>query len=101
VSIRRREKIFLPFFKLKKGGGGWLRLQSSQMVCFQTKNPKFGQTLEGLRWENVDISWPFGIFYDHFCKFCVHLVHFPGFGIMLSRTIWQPWQHDFGDNEDG
>jgi hypothetical protein len=29
------------------------------------------------------------------------LVHFPGFGIMLSRTIWQPWQHDFGDNEDG
>jgi hypothetical protein len=29
------------------------------MVCFQTKNPKFGQMLEGLWMVKV------GIFYDH------------------------------------
>jgi hypothetical protein len=53
------------------------------MVCFQTKNPKFGLILEGLAMENL------GIFYDHlvyftaignmlwpFGVFCGHLVYF-------------------------
>jgi hypothetical protein len=31
--------------------------QGCQMVSFQTKNSKFGQILEGLRWENVDIFY--------------------------------------------
>jgi hypothetical protein len=44
---------------------------------FSNQKSQFGQILEDLRWENVDISilWPFGIFYGHFGTFCASLVH--------------------------
>jgi hypothetical protein len=71
--------------------------QDCQMVYFQAKKSQFGQMLEGQRFENVNI------FYDHLKyytdigailwplgKFCVHLVHFCGFGIMRQEKIWQP-----------
>jgi hypothetical protein len=56
---------------------------------------QFGQILKGLKWENVDI------FYRHleyfrdigdilFVVFCVHLVHFSGFGIMYQENSGNP-----------
>jgi hypothetical protein len=65
---------------------------------FQTQNPILGKFWRALDWKLSiyfygrleyftdiwDILRPFG-------TFCVHLVHFPGFGIMQHRKIWQPW----------
>jgi hypothetical protein len=66
---------------------------------FSNPNPQFGQILEGLRLENVDIPilWPFGIFYRHLGCFmtiryiCVPLVHIFRFWYHVPRKIWQPW----------
>jgi hypothetical protein len=72
--------------------------QGCQMVCFQTKNPKFGLIFEGLWMVNV------GIFYDHLEYFmaiwnnlwpfgivCGHLLYFSRSGMFGPRKIWQPW----------
>jgi hypothetical protein len=72
--------------------------QGCQMVCFQTKNPKFGSILEGLWMVNA------GLFYDHleyfkviwynlwpFGTVCGHLLYYSQFGMFEPRKIWQPW----------
>jgi hypothetical protein len=72
--------------------------QGCQMVCFQTKNPKFGYILDGHWMVNV------GKFYDHLEHFmaiwynlwpfviaCDHLLYFSPFGMFGPRKIWQPW----------
>jgi hypothetical protein len=68
------------------------------MVCFQTKNPNLGEFGRALDWkmfiyvfyghleyfvEIWDILWPFGIF-------CIHLVHFFGFGIVYQEKSGNP-----------
>jgi hypothetical protein len=72
--------------------------QGCQMVCFQTKNPNFGEILEGLAMENLGIFYdhmvyftairnilrPFGIFYDH-------LLYISPFWYFVPKKIWQPW----------
>jgi hypothetical protein len=73
-------------------------LQGCQMACFQTKNPKFGQILEGFWMVNV------GIFYDHLENFMaiwynlwplvVICYIFPDFGMFGPRKIWQPWTEE-------
>jgi hypothetical protein len=80
-----------------KKGLGWNQTkrprdrQGCQMVYFQTKNPNLGKFWRALDWKLLlfyghleqftviwDIFWPFG-------TFCVHLVHFSGFGIMYHE----------------
>jgi hypothetical protein len=71
--------------------------QGCQMVCFQTKNSKFGKILEGLEMEDI------GIFYEHlghFTFFCYILLtfgivcgnweYFFPFWYFVPRKIWQP-----------
>jgi hypothetical protein len=67
------------------------------MVYFQTKNPNLSKVFEGLGLGNVNIFfghleyfkvywgilWPLG-------TFCVHLVHFSGFGIIIPRKSGNP-----------
>jgi hypothetical protein len=64
---------------------------------FSNQKSRFGQVLDGLRLENVDIFYghlehftaiwynlqPFGIV-------CGHLVHFPGFGIICQEKSCNP-----------
>jgi hypothetical protein len=44
--VRRCEVV--PWLSTIRSGGFGRLEQGCQMVCFQTKNPKFGQILEGL-----------------------------------------------------
>jgi hypothetical protein len=38
-----------------------------------------------------NVSWTFGILYEHLAHFFVHLVHFFRFWYHVQRKIWQPW----------
>jgi hypothetical protein len=63
-----------------------------QLVYFQTKNPNAGKFLKILIhfmaiWNILQI---FGIFYDPFGTFCVHLIHFSGFGAMHLEKSGNP-----------
>jgi hypothetical protein len=71
--------------------------QGCQMVCFQTKNPNLGKFGMALEWKKLlnfmaiwSILWRFGIFYDHFGTFCIHLVHLSGFGTMYQEKSGNP-----------
>jgi hypothetical protein len=67
--------FFLP--KVKGHFQGEASRQGCQMAYFQTKNPylgKFGRSFNGMCWY---ISWPFGIFCDHFVPFLVIWYIFP------------------------
>jgi hypothetical protein len=77
------------------------------MVCFQTKNPNLGKFVMVLDWKmfiyfmtiwNIDMIRNIGMTFGYFISlgtFCVHLVHFSGFGIMyVPRKIWQPLLHN-------
>jgi hypothetical protein len=71
--------------------------QGCQMICFQTKHPRFGSILEGLRMVTVGIFyvhleyfmtiwftlWPFG-------TVCGRLLYFYQFAMFGPRKIWQP-----------
>jgi hypothetical protein len=68
--------------------------QGCQMVCFQTKSPNLGKNFRASDWKMLIFLWPFGIFYDQSGTFCVHLVHFSSFGIMLQEKSGNPDQHN-------
>jgi hypothetical protein len=64
---------------------------------FPNQKSQFGQILEGLRWENVDILrafwnivWTFGIFYRHLVIFVFIGYNFSGFGIMYQEKSGNP-----------
>jgi fatty acid desaturase len=75
--------------------------QGCQIVCFQNKNPSFGNFFfwgGDLAMENL------GIFYDQlvyftaivnilgaFGIFCGHLVYFSPIWYFVPWEIWQPW----------
>jgi hypothetical protein len=67
------------------------------MVCFQTQNPNFGKFLRALDWKMFiyfmaiwNISWRFGIFYDHLVH-CVSVLYiFSRFGIMYQEKSGNP-----------
>jgi hypothetical protein len=66
-------------------------------VFFSNQKFQFGQILEGLRWENVDIFlaiWSilrtFGIFYDHWVLFVFIWYILSGFGIMYQEKSGNP-----------
>jgi hypothetical protein len=96
-SKKIRKKVCGSFFHEKNA-----RLERSPGLpdgFFSNQKFQFGQILEGLRWENVDI------FYGHlkyfadiwyilrpFGTFCVPLVHIFRFWYHVPRTIWQPWR---------
>jgi hypothetical protein len=71
--------------------------QGCQMVCFQTKNPNLGKFCRALDWQMLiyfmairNILWRLDIFYDHLETFCIHLVHFSGYGIMYQEKSGNP-----------
>jgi hypothetical protein len=71
------------------------------MVSFQTKNPNLDKFWSALDWKMLiyfmaicSILRTFGIFYNQMvCTFCVHLVHFSGFGIMYQEKSGNPGLH--------
>jgi hypothetical protein len=64
---------------------------------FSNQKFQLGQTLEGLRWENVDIGilWPFGIFYGHLVHFVFLWYIFSGFGIVYQEKSGNPGPKTF------
>jgi hypothetical protein len=64
---------------------------------FSSQKSQFGKIFQGLRFENVDIFYGhFEYFMDiwdillPFVTFCVHLVHFSGFGITHQEKSGNP-----------
>jgi hypothetical protein len=73
----------------------YILVRVARWYIFKTKNPILGTFWMAFDWKMLlvyvhleyftdiwEIVWLFGIF-------CVHLVHFCGFGIMYQRKIWQ------------
>jgi hypothetical protein len=86
-------KIFSTFFSLETRVARWF--------IFKLNIP-FLWILEGLRLEKVEICfWPFGIFYRRLGylwpvgSLCLHLVHFPVFGIMYQEKSGNPARDEF------
>jgi hypothetical protein len=71
--------------------------QGCQMVCFQTKNPNLGKFWRALDWKMFtyfisiwNISWRFGIFYDHLAHFVFIWCIVSGLGIMYQGKSGNP-----------
>jgi hypothetical protein len=71
--------------------------QGCQMVYFQTKNPNLGRFWRALYWKMTiyfmaiwNISWTFGIFYDHLVHFVFIWYILSGFGIMHQEKSGNP-----------
>jgi hypothetical protein len=85
-------------FFCRKGKKDRDPIQGCQMVSFQTKNPNLDIFWSALDWKMLiyfkaicNISPTLEIFYDHmYGTFCVHLVHFSGFGIMYQERSGNP-----------
>jgi hypothetical protein len=68
------------------------------MVYFQTKNANLGKFWGSSDWKMLiyfkatwHIIWTFGIFYDGLVHFVLIWYIYSGFGMYVSRKIWQPW----------
>jgi hypothetical protein len=64
--------------------------QGCQTVCFQTKNPNLGKFWRALDWKMLIYFMDIWNILRTFGIFCVHLVHFSGFGILYQEKSGNP-----------